>query len=148
MKHASASNPINVAVACEDALQGSCQNGRAAFKSACASAILELTRRKPPWEGAMESDFERTSNTAHLIFFETIESAGTNRRALARLALSMANRDDGRTIALSGMLNTLRWSEYQTMLSLLSLKAHTAIRWDEYELGLLRRWADEPSAGV
>ena len=94
-------------------------------------------------EEAMESEFTRTSHTAHLIFFEMVEESRSNRPDLARLALTLSNQGDGGSIALSRLLHTLHWDEYQTMLSILSLKAHTAICWDEYELGLLRQWAAE-----
>ena len=91
----------------------------------------------------MANEFKRSSDAAHVIFFEMVERADSNRQSLARLALSMANQDNGRAIVMSEMLNMLRWDEYQTMLSLLSLKAHTAILWSECELALLRIWADE-----
>lgn len=91
----------------------------------------------------MENEFHRTSRMAHLIYFEMVEKSGSNRPCLARIALSVANMDDGRPVVLSTLLNTLQWDEYQTMLSMLSLKAHAAIRWDECEVALLRQWADE-----
>lgn len=92
----------------------------------------------------MGSEFSRTSHTAHLIFFEMVENSGANRRDLSSLALSLANQNNTQPIALAQLLQTLRWAEYQTMLSILSLKAHTAIRWDEDELASLRQWAEEP----
>jgi hypothetical protein len=91
----------------------------------------------------MESEFNRTSRMAHLIYFEMVEKDGSNRRELARVALSVANLDNGRAVILSNLLNTLGCNEYQTLLSMLSLKAHAAICWDEYEAALLRQWADE-----
>jgi hypothetical protein len=93
----------------------------------------------------MDNAFKRTSHTAHLIFFDTVEKSGSNRQDLARLALTLANHAARGAIDLSRMLHTLHWDEYQTMLSILSLKAHTPICWDEFELASLTEWADEIS---
>ena len=91
----------------------------------------------------MTNECRQASPLGQEIFFEITEAAGPNRRALALIALSMANADGGRSMVLSRVLNSLPWKEYQAMLSMLSLKAHAAIHWDEYQMAAFKRWVEE-----
>ncbi len=93
----------------------------------------------------MTNERRQASPVGQGIFFEIVEAAGSNRSALAWIALSMANADDGQPLPLpfSRVLNALEWEQYQVMLSMLSLKAHAAIHWSEHQMAAFKQWASE-----
>ncbi|MGK5024224.1 hypothetical protein [Janthinobacterium sp. RB2R34] len=88
----------------------------------------------------MTDERHQASPTGQAIFFEIVEAAGSNRPALALVALSMANADENRPLVLSNVLNSLHWDQYQAMLSMLSLKAHAPIIWTDEQMSALELW--------
>lgn len=78
-----------------------------------------------------------------MIFFQMVERSPNNRGPLARFALSLCGDDEAHSIRLSNFLDRLDWDEYQTMLSMLALHAHVAIRWDEDQKMRIHAWALE-----